>query len=204
MRPRRRRAPGRVDQHRRRLHAGQFRRADQMARRLGQRNVQADDVRSLQQLVEGRDEARTGRCRCAWCGGPPCRSPAPAGPRPGRCARIRRARASPRARRGPGASRTPSPSIALPGGPAPHRDARRVAVRIRRKARSAVVSSSTPGVLQTVMPIAGCRDDVDVVVAHGRIGHDPEPPRPPGLQDGRIDAIGQMADDAVALGGQTG
>ena len=31
--------------------------------------------------------------------------------------------------------------------------ASRVAVRIRRKARSAVVSSSTPGVLQTVMPI---------------------------------------------------
>ena len=34
--------------------------------------------------------------------------------------------------------------------------ARRVAARIRRNARSAVVSSSTPGVLQTVMPRSAC------------------------------------------------
>ena len=55
-------------------------------------------------------------------------------------------------------------------------EARRVAARISRNARSAVVSSSTPGVLQTVMPMAVRRGDVDVVVAHGRVRHDAQPP----------------------------
>ena len=51
----------RVDQDRRRLHAIELCCPDQMPRRLVQRNMQADDVRSLQELVECRDE--TGKAR---------------------------------------------------------------------------------------------------------------------------------------------
>ena len=146
--------PGRggVDQHGGRLHARQLRRADQMTGRVAERDVQADDVGPLQQLVERRPRSRSARCRGGQCGGPPCRSRRRVGPPPGRCARSPPARAWRRGRPVPDASRSPSPF---------HRPSRRsrsasvasrVAARMRRNARSAVVSSSTPGVLQTVMP----------------------------------------------------
>ena len=65
--------------------------------------------------------------------------------------------------------------IAHPGQRPPRRsasasDASRDAARIRRNARSAVVSSSTPGVLHTAMPRSAGGGDVDVVVADGDVG----------------------------------
>ena len=46
-------------------------------------------------------------------------------------------------------------------------DASRDTAKINKKARSAVVSSRTPGVLHTAMPALGRGRHVDVVVAHG-------------------------------------
>ena len=62
-----------------------------------------------------------------------------------------------------------------------------------------MVSSSTPGVLHTVIPRACAVGDVDVVVADGCVRHDAEPSRPSGLEHGRVDAVGQVADDAVEV-----
>ena len=46
------------------------------------------------------------------------------------------------------------------------------------------------------------RDDIDVVVSHGSVRHHAQPSASSGLEHRRIDAIGEMADDAVALGGR--
>ena len=44
--------------------------------------------------------------------------------------------------------------------------------------------------------------DVDVVVAHGGVRHDAQPPVAPGLEHGDVDAIGEVADDPVTFRSQ--
>ena len=183
-----------------RLHPGELRRADEMAGRLGERDVQAHDVRSCRAASSsvGTKPRQSGVVSCG-VDDVHVEAARPVGRRLGRCVRIRPVPASvpctSRARWVPNPQPVHRPSRRSLSAS----DAKRVAVRIRRKARSAVVSSSTPGVLHTVMPSAVRRDDVDVVVPDCGIRHHPQPSRSPDLEHGCVHAIGEVADDPVAL-----
>ena len=80
--------------------------------------------------------------------------------------------------------------------------ASRDAARINRNARSAVVSSSTPGVLHTAMPSSVRRGDVDVVVADRDVRDDAQPPRRTGLEHLAVDPVGEQAHDRVDVRGR--
>ena len=74
-------------------------------------------------------------------------------------------------------------------------DARRAAARIRRNARSAVVSSSTPGVLHTAMPSSVAVGDVDVVVTDRHVRRRPRSRGAPARSTRGVDAVGEDAHD---------
>ena len=74
------------------------------------------------------------------------------------------------------------------------------AARISRNARSAVVSSSTPGVLHTAMPCAAAARDVDVVVADRDVRDDAQPAGAAPAQHVGVDPVGEQRDDRVDLG----
>ena len=79
-------------------------------------------------------------------------------------------------------------------------DASRDAARISRNAVSAVVSSSTPGVLHTVMPRSVAARDVDVVVADRDVRDDAQPSAVRArVEHVGVDAIGEQRHDRVAL-----
>ena len=78
---------------------------------------------------------------------------------------------------------------------------RRVAGRISAIVRSAVASSSTPGVLVTTTPRALGRLDVDVVVADRDVG-DAAQLRPGGVEQLLVDPVAQQGEDRVGPGDQ--
>ena len=63
-----------------------------------------------------------------------------------------------------------------------------------------MVSSSTPGVLQTAIAELGGGGDVDVVVADRHVRDDPQPRRARPQHLG-VDAVGEEADDRVDVAG---
>ena len=79
-------------------------------------------------------------------------------------------------------------------------DARRDAARISRNARSAVVSSSTPGVLHTAMPCARRGGDVDVVVADRDVGDDAAAAGAPAVEHVGVDRSVSRQTIASTLG----
>ena len=195
------RPTGRVDQHRRRLHPRQFSRADQMARRLTQRDVQAHNVRALEELVQRRDESGEAGVMASGVDDLHFEALRALGDRAGDAPEADQAERCPMDVPGQMRSEPPPGPSAFP----------QVALGIRRQTggredqeerqiRRRIVEH--PGGVADRDTHRGCRNDVNVVVAHGRIGHDLEPPGPTGFQDGRVNAIGQMADDPVTFGGE--
>ena len=195
------RAAGRVHQHRGPLHQPESTRVDQAARLVVQRHVQRHDVGARQQVVEVRTHPVMPVSVRVWCS---TSMPNPAARR----ATARPMRPYPTIPRVAPCTSTPRKSPMWKPVQRPARrsasasDARRHAARMRRNARSAVVSSSTPGVLHTAMPSSAAVGDVDVVVAHRDVGDDPQPRARRPRSTARVDAVGQDADDRVDLGGQ--
>ena len=66
-------------------------------------------------------------------------------------------------------------------------------------ARSAVVSSSTPGVLHTTMPCSRAARDVDVVVADRDVRDDAQAAGRAGREHVGVDLVGEHRDDRVDL-----
>ena len=143
---------GSVHEHRGRLHEFEFGSADQVTGRIAERYVDADDVGPLQKRSQGRHV--TGQT-CVVAGmmqhfhverEPPrwetARAILPNPTRPSVAPWTSRARCVPK----PQPCQRPSRRSRSAS------DVERVAANIKRKARSAVVSSSTPGVLHTAIP----------------------------------------------------
>ena len=161
------RPAGGVDEDRGRAHARERGGVDQVVGVGGQRAVQGDEVAALEQMSWS--SGRVGGVQHGHVEARPRAAPPPA-----RCGRSRRCRASRRAPRrrdsGPAprsASRRPRTAAAASG-------RRRAAASSSAKARSAVASVSTSGVMPTGMPRGRGGLEVDVVGADRVVGDRPQ------------------------------
>ena len=197
------RAARRVHEHRGRLHEREPAGVDQVVRVASPPgHVQRHDVGVARAARRGRRRSRARRCRSrAWWS---TRMPKPAARARDRAPDAAVADDAERRRR---ARRGPRYCVI-----APARASDRRAGRLRRRARgatrrgstvnarSAVVSSSTPGVLHTAMPCSRRGAHVDVVVADRDVRDDAQPSTARARVDHvGVDLVGEQRHDRVAL-----
>ena len=140
----------------------------------------------------------SGTPRAARCGGPPSRSPRRGAPPPGRCGpqptipSVAPARSAPRIRGG-----LPRPPLALAHLAPRPRGSRRASASSSAKARSAVASVSTSGVLPTGMPRAAAASRSMLSVPTAVVRDRPQPRR--GVEQRPVDAVGDERQQPVRV-----